>query len=386
MRADDSLLLLGASTRAVAFSALRAGLQPWCADLFGDADLQAQCSVTVLSAAQYPEGFLSWLEQAPPGPWMYTGGLENHPALVRRLARGRPLWGNDASVLAIARSPRRVRAILQAGGISCPEVHLHADLLSAQRRWLVKPRRGAGGIGIQFFHGASSKGHARKPVYFQEYLEGEPCAALYVGDGRTARLLGVTYQLIGESWLHAAAFHYCGSIGPLPLTPALEQAFGRLGEALAQGCQLRGLFGVDCVLREEVPWPVEVNPRYTASVEILEYAQGEPALRWHHQVFDPRALAPPPCVLPPSIPLIGKAILFARAPLCFPAEGPWRTTLHLPPPLTEPPEFADIPHAGERIAAGRPILTFFVRAASPPACRAALRQTAADLDQRLFGR
>ena len=39
----DNLILFGASTRAAAFSALRAGLRPWCADLFADADLQAHC-------------------------------------------------------------------------------------------------------------------------------------------------------------------------------------------------------------------------------------------------------------------------------------------------------------------------------------------------------
>jgi len=27
-----------------------------------------------------------------------------------------------------------------------------------------------------------------------------------------------------------------------------------------------------CILRDGVPWPVEINPRYTASVEVLEYA------------------------------------------------------------------------------------------------------------------
>src|SRR5207249_9264748 len=97
---------------------------------------------------------------------------------------------------------------------------------------------------------------------------------VYVGAERHgnpfAAFLEVTRQLVGEPWLHAAPFHYCGSIGPLPLSESLWRKFWRIGTVLAKAFRLRGLFGVDCVLRDGIPWPVEVNPRYPASVEVLE--------------------------------------------------------------------------------------------------------------------
>src|SRR5438094_10464728 len=99
MPSSQPIVIFGASVRAAAFSALRAGLQPWCADLFADADLQARCPATRLAGA-YPEGFEALAAGDWPGPWLYTGGLENHPALVQRLAQRRPLWGNDETVLA----------------------------------------------------------------------------------------------------------------------------------------------------------------------------------------------------------------------------------------------------------------------------------------------
>jgi predicted ATP-grasp superfamily ATP-dependent carboligase len=46
--------------------------------------------------------------------------------------------------------------------------------------------------------------------------------------------------------------------------------------------------------------------------------------------------------------------------------------------------YADIPAPGEKIRAGRPVLTFFARADSPAACEAKLREVAGDLDRRLF--
>ena len=53
---NEHLLILGASVRAAAFSALRAGLRPWCVDLFADLDLRANCPALVIDASRYPNG------------------------------------------------------------------------------------------------------------------------------------------------------------------------------------------------------------------------------------------------------------------------------------------------------------------------------------------
>src|SRR5206468_8888687 len=78
--ASNSVLILGASARAAAFSARRAGLAPWCADLFADADLRRLCPVRRIDVADYPAGLVTALADAPPGPVLYTGALENYPA------------------------------------------------------------------------------------------------------------------------------------------------------------------------------------------------------------------------------------------------------------------------------------------------------------------
>jgi predicted ATP-grasp superfamily ATP-dependent carboligase len=378
---DDAgnLLLFGASTRAAAFSALRAGLRPWCADLFADADLQARCPAMRLPGA-YPEGFLDWVGTELPGPWMYTGGLENRPWLVERLARRRPLWGNDRPVLVKARDPSVLRAAARPAGLPAPAMRAFLRRPPAGR-WLVKPAWGVGPP-IHVWTPADARAAPTLLEYVQEFIEGEPHAAVYCGDGRGACLLGFSRQLVGLDWLHAAPFRYCGSVGPLRPEPALRPALEKLGAVLARRCGLRGLFGVDGIVRDGAFWPVEVNPRYTASVEVLEDGSGLSAMAWHRAAFAPDAPPPPPGGEPAAC--LGKAVLFARDDLTFPADGPWNDVLRSPPPLSEPPAFADIPHPGTRIKAGRPVLSFFVRADDPDACLDALRRTAAELDRRLF--
>src|SRR5208337_966249 len=154
MSSSDKLLIFGASARAAAFSALRAGLQPWCADLFADADLQARCPVTRLPTDRYPDGFLDLANSRPPGPWIYTGALENSPRLVRAISSLRPLWGNDAESLHLCRAPGKVASILAAANVPCPPVRLPGDV---PRRgcWLIKLLHGAGGRGIRFRTGPS---------------------------------------------------------------------------------------------------------------------------------------------------------------------------------------------------------------------------------------
>jgi predicted ATP-grasp superfamily ATP-dependent carboligase len=222
----------------------------------------------------------------------------------------------------------------------------------------------------------------RKHVYFQEFFEGMPCSAVYVGMEDSAWCLGATLQLVGRGWLHAAPFHYCGSVGPLKLDSAVQATLDRIGTVLTRHCRLRGLFGVDFVLANGIPWPVEINPRYTASVEVLEYALGIQAICRHRAAFDRSLITPDP--LGDKQPVVGKAIVFAKSSTEFPRQGPWTQALNDSRPIEEMPEFADIPAPGHRIDVGRPILTFFSQSTSVPGCIDNLKQIADDLDHCLW--
>jgi predicted ATP-grasp superfamily ATP-dependent carboligase len=340
--------------------------------------------VRVIPAAGYPHKLAAYLSEAPAGPWMFISGLENHPPLVAKLARQRPLWGNAGDVLKQIRDPAEVVRTLQNASLPCPEIRRQQSELAPTKRWLVKPLAGTGGTRIRLWDRTNPAADRRE--YFQEFIEGQPCSAILLGTTAGARLLGATEQLIGECWLRARPFGWCGNIGPMTLTDNLKNQLERLGELLVREFLLRGFFGVDFIMRDDEAWPVEVNPRYTAAVEVLEYADQAAFLNkyWklfagqtaHHRPLFPKRKG--------SKSLIGKAVLYAPRSLVFPVEGPWQEVLGCPPPITELPAFADIPAAGTRIEAGQPILTMFARGDTVKTCQQQLQKIAVELEQCLY--
>jgi uncharacterized protein len=390
MSEGEHLIICGASSRAAAFSALRAGLKPWCIDLFADEDLKAKCPVMRIPRKDYPHKLPEWIERyAPPGPWIYTGGLENYPRLVERISSEHSLWGVEAQALKVVRSP----TLLSKLDWPTPEIRLESAGLPQDGSWLVKPSRSSGGQGIQPWLGQRLSSHGKvAPRHYQQLVVGEPCAALFMGTGQGEWFLGVTRQLVGQHWLNAAPYAYCGSVGPFHLTTAEWDLFNNLARALRACMPLKGVFGIDCVWCDSTPWVIEINPRYTASVEVVEHAYNcavftrYPPIFLGHEAKDlpgfQRIMLLP--FLQSRCPTIGKAILFAKSALVFPADGPWSHVLREPPDVRDLPGFADIPAAGTPIAAGQPVLTFFAGASTEEACLEELQRVAAEVDRWLY--
>lgn len=367
-RVKGVLTIVGSSVRAAAVSAARAGYRVRAGDLFADVDLCRIADATRVD--RYPAGLAAVVGGRQPGSWMYTGALENHPSLVGRLARQRPLWGNPAAVLRRVRNPRLVAEALRRSGICCPAVSFDPRDVPRDGTWLAKPRRSAGGSRIAFWTDRPSAAALRRGCYYQQYIEGMPCAAVYVAAGGRAVLLGVTRQLIGEPWAGASGFRYCGSVGPAPLPPEAIASFAKIGNVLAAAFGLVGLFGVDAVVNSAGVWPVEVNPRYTASVEVLERSGISPAIGAHADACQRQRLPRRPS---PSHMISGKVILFATSRLVIPARWADRAASEHE---EHRPSLADIPADGTIVEAGWPVVTLFADRADETAVLASLRGAA----------
>lgn len=351
-----NLLILGATARAAAWSAHRAGFTVWAADLFADSDLQE--IGTAVRIGTYPDELATVAQGMPPGPWMYTGGLENYPSLVDRIAASRPLWGNAGAALRAIRNPHQFARVFREAGLAHPAVRFDGEKISRDGSWLRKPWNSCGGFRI---HRVSSVDrHATPPGrwYYQRYVEGPSYSAVYVAAAGEARLLGVTRQLSGASWTGADPFRYHGSIGPLRLEPRSFTAWRHIGQCLARRFPVCGLFGVDAIVSHGEVWPVEVNPRYTASMEVVERGTGVSAIGLHAQCATEGRLPPWP---PESITdCHGKAIVYAQGDVRVSER--MVTALRAMRTDRGEPSVADVPRAGESIAHGRPVATALAQA------------------------
>ena len=350
------ILLTGLTTRAIAESAVRAGADVVTVDYFGDLDQQRLCETHPLRERGRGYSAAALLEVARELPYdavVYCGGLENHPDVVAALAQDRVLLGNAPETLRRVRNPAELFRYLAGRGFDVPDTRLATDPLPASGRWLVKPARGGGGQGVRAFSGKPPT--ASEIV--QERVEGVSASASFVADGRRSVVLGWTEQLH-----RPGSFRYAGNVMPLTAGPAAWREVEAIADALTGEYGLRGLNGFDFVLRGERPVVVEVNPRYCASMELLERASGTSLFGLHLAACEGQL--PARLDLAPGV--WGKAIVYASRTVAAPDTTEWLAR-----------GVRDVPHPGEIIRAGHPICTVLASAPTRALCEGALAAEAA---------
>ena len=162
------LLLLGASIRAAAQSAARAGFHVVGGDLFADRDARRVADCHVVD--DYPDGLLQLRARFPELPVAITGALENHPEMLDAFADLGDYWGNSSAVVRRIRDPFALQRFCELSGIPFPQTAKTCPR-DPSRTWIQKAFSSAGGQRI---------GHELQqldsPGYFQEYVDGEACS------------------------------------------------------------------------------------------------------------------------------------------------------------------------------------------------------------------
>jgi uncharacterized protein len=414
-RPAPRLVIAGGSTRAAAWSAVRAGFRPVCADRFADRDLAEIAEI--IPVDRYPSSLARDLSQIAADAWMFVGALENHPEILQSLrSSGRcgvycgpnfdaisklrdPLWLTDRlrslgcypDVIAAdvesskpgfrsgkpgfpIRSPHSPSAELRhSESAGYEERESPADQSLSRALWLRKPLASGGGRGICLVEDESHDS-PDEPCYRQRLIDGVSLSALFLGDDRGCRLMWVSAQLIGCPAVAAPTpFTYCGSIGPWRLSHSQSDQLCRIAETLTDGLAYRGWLGLDLIWDGRRFWVIEVNPRYTASCELWEFATRRSAIGEHLQSF--AVPVPPVLQSPPSAtagPILGKLILFADQDLI----APDLQRFLVPRPVWSMPWIADVPAAESLIPWGAPICTAFAAARTEAECQHKLQRRA----------
>ncbi|MGH7703459.1 MAG: ATP-grasp domain-containing protein [Gemmatimonadales bacterium] len=309
---------------------------------------------------------------------VYLSGLENHPEAVRQLAEGRRLWGNPPEVLRLVRRPEVLAHALRRRGFVVPALGPTSPVGARSRshRWLLKPRRSGGGHGI----GSWTEGRrVPRSDYVQERISGVPGSVIFAADGARAIPIGFSRQLVGDRSFGVSGFRYAGSIlagATDPQLPEHDRLYARavaLAQVVTEEFHLVGVNGLDFIARDGVPYPLEVNPRYSASMELAERAYGLPIFALHMQSVAGALPAIDHFALRRTPGAFGKAVVYARRTLVLGDTAHW----------LDDDRVRDVPHPGERIGAGQPICTVFASGPDSASCYAGLRAQAARIYREL---
>lgn len=374
MASHRRLLICGASARAAAGSAARAGFSVTAVDVFADLDqhpaVRAVAAVTngTAVAAALTRRAVSEDYDAV----VYLSPFENHPRAVARMAAGRTLWGNSPDTLRAVRDPFTLARVLGRRGFAFPRIW--SDSNDPNDLYLLKPFRSGGGNCIRRWRG----GRIPRTAYLQEQIGGTPGSLVFVAAGGDCVPIGFSRQLAGHPAFGGSGFRYCGNIlapvddDHLQRGRALLDAATSLARAVTSEFGLVGLNGIDFIARDGVPVLLEVNPRWSSSVELSERAFETTFFQAHVDAcrsgtlpsFDLRS-----ALL--STRAFGKAIVYARENARVRDSSGW----------LDDPDLRDVPRGGQYVRAGQPICSVFASAPDSRSCYEAL----VDRAERIYG-
>ncbi|MBM4077492.1 MAG: ATP-grasp domain-containing protein, partial [Planctomycetes bacterium] len=265
-------------------------------------------------------------------------------------------------------------------GIPRLQVQSQSDTPTRDGSFLIKPIASAGGREIAKWDENCATPFPMQSHYFQHVGRGTSCSAVYVVRGTNVVRLGATRQLVGLKESNAPTqFAFCGSIGPIDrdfhsssfiLSEQAKASIDHIASVLFRSFKLNGLFGIDFLVEGDDVRLLEVNPRYPASVEVLELSLQQSVLSdlrvadftIDQHMTNGSPLSPMALVLDSEElnqedkpQFVAKGIVYAKQTVKVPD---W-SQFYRRDSIWTVPDMADIPSAGSLISMDHPVCTVF---------------------------
>jgi uncharacterized protein len=294
----ENILLVGVNTRAVACSLKKLGYTVYSADYFGTRDLR--------SCADEVESVLNQKPNVSCGKF----NQRFNPQLIREMAL-KMVNDVDGIIACAGSSPswfpsKKIIGNQDVGSVEdkfslyqklkkhfrVPETYLPADIYEAAeiarnspgKKFILKPRSGAGGYGVRIFNDHDLEGvhdlegHDLRGMgvteeinshdwIMQEFIDGENISASVLSAEDETRTILTSTQIIGDTMLgQKEPFGYCGNI--VPYTSDIK--ISELASKVVAHLSLIGSNGVDFILKNGELYVIEVNPRLQGTFECAE--------------------------------------------------------------------------------------------------------------------
>lgn len=357
------VLIMAASARALAQSALKSGLRPALIDAFCDRDARA-CAVSTsrvpltadgLEPASLQRAFRRALSRfgASLKGWVAGAGVDNRGDVLADFARRLPFFGNDAEVFkhcALAKTPAF------AADLGLPVV---PDCAGYPR--LSKSPLRAGGAHIERVGGAArDPAPDRERRYHQTYLPGVGVSHLFAANGKGAATIG-----FGTQW-HShhdrrRPFTYGGAINRTRLGAAERAQAEAWASRLTKALGLRGINNADYLYCAGRLYFLELNPRPGATMALYDADYPRGLLEAHIQGSRGRLPTPRPAAATRA-----QAVVYARRTLVLADDFEW------------PKAACDVPAGGGAFEAGAPLCSLAVEGSAVASVLSRLQRTLRD--------
>ena len=371
------LIIVGFSARAAAQCAHRAGFQTIVVDYCADRDLLAYCHVY---RSLEDAGWVDWIEECYPGiPMLLAGGMEHRPNAVQACQQRSNRGGCTGTQLVAMRCLENWQRWALASGLEWPFTWIKSDGiedLPSKRptdRWLIKSTHGAGGMGIAEWNPHDTSFHIESVLqnpnlYIQQYRRGEPLGVTMLSSEYGSVVVGVASSLGRSTQPFMPKYTYRGSIGPVSLHADQLARLQQFAATVASDTGFVGLWQADFLLDDRELTLLEINPRWSASMEILD-AMYDVRLVALHCACCTRSITIDEWkevakkfssqLLMPCKRSMGKIVMYAKETLLVDnrQSDSWWMDRWQADSDSSGFRYADIPRAGTKIEAGQPIMT-----------------------------
>jgi uncharacterized protein len=371
--------VVGASGRSAAESVRQAGFRAIVVDLYADRDSGEACDI--LQIESYPDSVAAQLKSLEHGVVLLAGGMENHVELIDQVGKYHRILGpNVEQIKRIRDHEFLVSSINKSdhdGVLRFPETVPTVHDVDPKDNWLCKSFFGCGGFHIERFHDDYFANLKEGNYYFQREVTGQSVGTVFLCERSNVQLLGVTAAI--DSLMHQSItgpqpilppMAYRGSYGLIALPNIVKEAMCNWAFSFAQSLDYTGIMQADWITCNSVAWLLEVNPRWTASMEIIEWAQGcnlfsiQASLDNELKLMLSTAPAMVSRIAPMNI--LYKAIQYANSPFIVSEEqsnemlaSKFNRFERNAPSSSDRFGWCDIPRAGTPIETGQPIASYF---------------------------
>jgi predicted ATP-grasp superfamily ATP-dependent carboligase len=353
---NKAVIIIAASGRALAASARRGGYLPLVVDWFGDADTLVLAAAHArledglargMTADALDAAMSAVTERYQPLGIVCGTGFEDRPELLEHLARHWRIFGCGAGTVRLLKDPEAFASLCRDCAVPHPDISRARP--SDAVGWLAKRKGGAGGS-----HVGPAVERAAANFYYQRHVSGEPVSALFLGDGRGARVLGFSTQWASPT--SHQPYRYGGAIRPAILAANTRGLLEDIVHEIARAIPLLGLCSADFLVDGEDFRLLEVNPRPGATMDIFDAPQRS-LFALHMAACEGELAAQAPSLAG----VTATAIAYGKHDMRIPAFD-W------------PDWTADRPHAGTVVKEGEPLCTVHAAAADHAEARALIDQ------------